>query len=107
MKPIDLENEILLALKRAGGKGLTVASVHKRVSPAGSEGPSWREVASSVTRLSRMGWVYVSGEAQHGEDMHPMFALTSAGEHAACAARIQQHNAARAGTTRETDNANS
>lgn len=109
MTPTELENAILIALRSAGGRqgadGMTVAVLHKSLAPATGEGPSWRSVAVTVCRLERMGLAYIAGDETIGEDCHPIYALTPAGVQAAHSARIQQHNAALAGTRKESTDA--
>ncbi|RTR01961.1 hypothetical protein [Halomonas nitroreducens] len=95
MKPVDLENEVLLALRRAAGDTLTIAHLHRRLSSAAGEGPIWRQVASTCTRLERLGFIYIAAEEKVGDAWHPAYALTEAGRAAAHAARIQRHNASR------------
>ncbi len=107
MKPIDVENEILLAIRRAGnGKTLTIAHIHRRLCTASGEGVSWRMVANACTRLERMGLTSIEGEEKVGDTWHPAYALTEAGKHAAHTARIQRHNAARAAQRQEDSDAN-
>ncbi|MDI5890629.1 hypothetical protein [Halomonas rhizosphaerae] len=97
MKPIDLENAILIALRRCGGQagsdGATVGRLHRLLAQGYAKTPSWRDVATTVIRLGRMGLVRLVGEETIGEDCHPLYALSPAGVRAAHTARIQQHNA--------------
>ncbi|APC45966.1 hypothetical protein QHH_54 [Halomonas phage QHHSV-1] len=109
MTPTELENFILIALRNAGGSwgsdGMTVGALHKALATATGEGPSWRQVASYLVRLERMGLAYIAGDETIGEDCHPIYALTPAGVQAAHSARIQKHNAAVAGTAKESTDA--
>ena len=102
MKPVDIENEILITLRRCGGKdgsdGATISSLHRTLSPAPGGVPSWREVANAVCRMERMGFLAIVGDEQVGEACQPIYALTRWGIQAAHTARIQKHNAQVAGT---------
>lgn len=81
---MNIENEVLITLLNAGGGSLTVTIIHRRVAARHpDEAPSWREVANTVSRLSTRGWVAIADEEAIGEDVHPMFALTAAGDMAA------------------------
>ncbi|WFM72935.1 hypothetical protein [Halomonas sp. CKK8] len=97
MKPIDLENAILIALRRCEGRqgngGATVGRLHRLLAEGYAKAPIWREVANAVCRLERMGLVRLVGDETIGEDCHPTYALSPAGIRAAHTARIQQHNA--------------
>ncbi len=110
MSPLELENAVLIALRRCGGRlgsdGTTVGRLHKALATATGEGPSWREVANCLGRLERMGLARIAGDETVGENCHPIYALTiPAGVQAAHSARIQQHNAAVAGTAKEATDA--
>ncbi|MCE8042460.1 hypothetical protein HOP60_09870 [Halomonas daqingensis] len=92
MKPIDIENAILVALRRAqqGGDSqpLTIPALVKRLSTAKGEGPSWRQVANAVNRLERQGLIYIKAEEEVGEVMQPAYQLTPAGEPLAAQANL-------------------
>lgn len=92
MKPIDIEHEILLALRSS--PIMCIHSIHRRISTAHGEGPGWREVANVVMRLERRRWVYVAGTEQeiHGE-WHTAYSLTEVGRGHAEEARQQRDNA--------------
>ena len=104
MKPIDVENLVLLALRRCGGKsgsdGATITRLHHVLSPAASgAGPSWREVATATLRLERAGLVAIVGDESIGQNCHPIYALTDPqGVQAAATAALQKRNAEAAGT---------
>lgn len=105
MKPIDVENEVLLALRRCGGKsgsdGATITRLHHVLSPAASgAGPSWREVATATLRLERAGLVAIVGDETIGQNCHPIYALTGAGVQAAATAALQKRNAEDAGAAK-------
>lgn len=91
MKPIDLENAILVALRRARKDGdpqpLTIPALVKRLSTAKCEGPGWRQVANAVQRLERQGLIHIAAEVETGEVMQPAYQLTAAGEPLAAQAR--------------------
>ncbi|MCK2183533.1 hypothetical protein [Halomonas getboli] len=78
---ITLERAVLLALMSYGDPrdGLDVNHLWRRLTTADGAGPSWRSVASTVTRLERQGYLEIVDEAQVGEDCHPLYALTDAG----------------------------
>lgn len=78
---ITLDRAILLTLARAGGPhtALTVNYLWRRLTNAGGAGPSWRQVANTVTRLERQGYIETLVDEQVGEDCHPLFSLTDAG----------------------------
>jgi len=103
MKPIDIENEVLLALRRCGGKngrdGSTVNRLHRMLSPAASGvGPSWRDVTRATLRLQSAGLVEIVGDETIGKDCHPLYALTEPqGVQAAASAALQKRNAEAAG----------
>lgn len=94
MKPIDVENEILLALRRAD-EALTAPAILKRVTTAAGQGPSWREVMSTCIRLERMALVVIAGEQEVGGVHQPTYQLTKYGRAAAHSLRIQQHQVQR------------
>lgn len=102
MKPIDIENEVLLALRRCGGKngrdGSTVNRLHRMLSPAASGvGPSWRDVTKATLSLQSAGLVEIVGDETIGQNCHPIYALTGAGVQAAATAALQKRNAEAAG----------
>lgn len=77
MKPIDIENRVLLVLQRAGR--LTIAKLHRRLTPATGQGPIWRQVANAVYRLERQGLVHIVGDELVGDVSLPLFGLSPAG----------------------------
>jgi hypothetical protein len=80
MKPIDLENHILLALRRASHDGITVNALYRALVPAGSRSPTWRDVANGLYRLERQGLVHIVGdELSAGTECQPLFWLSHAG----------------------------
>ena len=87
MKPIDVENAILVALRRAVQDGypraMTIPALVKRLSTAKGEGPGWRQVANAVQRLERQGLIYIAAEEEVGEVMQPAYQLTGGGVHEA------------------------
>ena len=97
MKPIDLENAILIALRRCGAhtdaSGMTVHRINALLRAIYRTPPSWRDVAIAVLRLERRGLVRLVDYETHGEDCHPLYALSPAGTGAARTVRIQQQNA--------------
>lgn len=103
MNNIEIENAVLVTILNGGP--MRVSVILKRVSAqAGDAAPTWRQVASVVTKLNNLGWLEVTGDEMEGENMHPLFGLTSAGEYAAHSARVSQRNQAQAGTVKEADN---
>lgn len=84
MKPVDIKDAILVALRRARKNGdpqpLTIPALVKRLSTARQEGPAWRQVANAVQRLERQGLIYIAGEEEVGEVMQPAYQITAAGE---------------------------
>ncbi len=78
---ITLEHAIVRTLLRAGGTKaeLTVHGLLRRLTNAAGTGPSWRQVASTVTRLERDGYLTICDHKQIGDYYHPLFALTDAG----------------------------
>ncbi|MDR5867278.1 hypothetical protein [Halomonas koreensis] len=79
-QPIPLDRAILLTLLRTRqGTALTVNHLWRRLTNAGGAGPSWREVASTVTRMERHGLLEIVGDELVGEDCRPQYALTGAG----------------------------
>lgn len=91
-KPIDIENAILVALRRAVHEGypraMTIPALGKRLSTAKGEGPGWRQVANAVQRLERQGLIYIAAEEHVGEVMQPAYQLTAAGEPLAAQANL-------------------
>lgn len=83
MKPIDIENLILATLRTAGGRtgsdGMTIAQLHRALTPAHGGGPIWRSVANAVYRLERQGLVHIAGDEMVGDASQPLFALSPAG----------------------------
>ena len=94
MKPVDLQNAILIALHRcggiSGGHGATVRRLHTLLAQGYAKAPIWREVAREVCLLERLGLVTIAGDELVGQDCHPRYALTPAGMRAAGSARSQQ-----------------
>ena len=92
MKPTDIENAILVALRRAVQDGdpqpLTIPALVKRLSTVRQEGPGWRQVATAVLRLERQGLICIAGEEEVGEVMQPTYQLTAAGEPLAAQANM-------------------
>ncbi|MFW6344735.1 MAG: hypothetical protein ACOC0M_00165 [Halomonas sp.] len=107
MKPIDVENRVLLVLLRAGGGALRMKSIHERVTTVDANEDmqplEWRTVAKATHRLMTAGLVeIVDDERSSNGDMHPLYALTSTGESAAHQARVQIRNAGVIGTPKTT-----
>ena len=94
MKPIDVENEILLALRRSD-EALTVPEIHRRATTATGQGPTWREVMSTCIRLERMALLAITSEQEVGGVTQPAYQLTKYGRAAAHSLRIQQHQVQR------------
>ncbi|NIC05240.1 phage portal protein [Billgrantia bachuensis] len=92
MKPIDIENAILVALRRSTLCGdpqpLTIPALVKRLTTAKGEGPGWRQVANAVLRLERQGLIYIAAEEEVGEVMQPAYQLTGGGVHEASKASL-------------------
>lgn len=74
---MNTENAVLITL--LSQSPMTVGEIHARIPDAAS----WREVANAVNRLATCGWVAIADERAIGEDVHPMFSLTAAGDLAA------------------------
>lgn len=97
MKPIDIENAILVALRRAckGGdpQPLTIPALVKRIFNPKIEDwqPSWRQVANAVQRLERQGLIYIAAEETVGDVMQPAYQLTGGGESVAAQASLTAH----------------
>ena len=91
MKPIDIENEVLLTLRATPGQA--IHAIRRRITTAKGEGPGWRQVANSVTRLERRGWVRIIAEQEINGAWHPAYGLTDTGRHHAEDVRQQQENA--------------
>lgn len=107
MKPIGIENRVLLILLRTGGGALTLRVIHDRVGTVEADDlehvPEWRTVAKAVYRLQSAGLVsIVDDEPDANGDMHPLWGLTRAGESAAHQVRVQMRNARLAGTHKTT-----
>lgn len=102
MKPIDVENTILLALRRSG-EALTVPEIHRRVTTATGQGPTWREVASTCIRLERIALAAITAEREVDGVTQPAYQLTRYGLAASVPLSIRQHQDQR--QPREVDHA--
>ncbi len=107
MKPIDIENRVLVVLLRTGGGALRMKTIHQRVTTVDANEDQvaleWRTVAKATHRLMTAGLVAIVGDERDAQgDMHPLYGLTSAGEMAAQQARVQMRNARMAGTEKTT-----
>ncbi|MBW5800084.1 hypothetical protein [Halomonas elongata] len=91
MKPIDIEHEVLLALRNAPGQA--VHAIRRRITTAQGEGPGWRQVANTVNRLERRGWVRIVAEQEINQVWQPAYGLTDAGRERADRVRAQRINA--------------
>ncbi|MDT8895460.1 hypothetical protein RSO41_12415 [Halomonas sp. I1] len=91
MKPIDIEHEVLLALRSTPGQA--IHAIRRRITTAQGEGPGWRQVANSVNRLEHRGWVRIVAEQEINEVWHPAYGLTDAGREQADRVRAQRINA--------------
>lgn len=91
MKPIDIEHEVLLALRSTPGQ--VIHGIRRRITTAHGEGPGWRPVANAVMRMERRGWVCVVNEEEVNSIWHPGYGLTPAGQEMASRVRAQRINA--------------
>ncbi|MDR5858194.1 hypothetical protein FZZ93_01180 [Halomonas eurihalina] len=91
MKPIDIEHEVLLALRSTPGQA--IHAIRRRITTAHGEGPGWRQVANTVNRLERRGWVRIVAEQEINEVWHPAYGLTDAGREQADRVHAQRINA--------------
>jgi len=78
MKPIDIENLILLKLSRS--TPMTIAKLRRQLTPTQGQGPIWRQVANAVYRLERQGLVHIVGDELAGDVSLPVFGLSQAGK---------------------------
>ncbi|MBW5802025.1 hypothetical protein [Halomonas elongata] len=91
MKPIDIEHEVLLALRNAPGR--TIQLISRAITTAHGEGPGWRPVANAVMRMECRGWVCVVSEEEVNNIWHPGYGLTPAGQEMASRVHAQRTNA--------------
>ncbi|MDL4861425.1 hypothetical protein NPJ88_003680 [Halomonas elongata] len=91
MKPIDIEHQVLLALRATAGQ--VIHAIQRRITTAHGEGPGWRQVANTVNRLERRGWVRVIAEQEINQVWHPAYGLTDAGREQADRVHAQRTNA--------------
>ena len=91
MKPIDIEHEVLLALRATPGQ--VIHGIRRRITTAHGEGSGWRQVANTVNRLERRGWVRIVAEQEVNEVWHPAYGLTEAGRERADQVHVQRINA--------------
>ncbi|SHK53009.1 hypothetical protein [Halomonas caseinilytica] len=101
MKPIDIEHQVLLALRSTSGQA--IHAIRRRITTAQGEGPGWRQVANTVNRLERRGWVLIVAEQEINEVWHPAYGLTDAGREQADRVHAQRINASAAGASKEQD----
>lgn len=93
MKPIDIENHILVTLMRLAPA--TIPMIKRRLTTPGAHQVTFRCVASATLRLERQGLIYQSGDVTVGIDTQPQYTLTQAGM--ASARTIQRQQATQQG----------